>query len=455
MAFLFLIILELGLALFIDLPTSVFSLFVYIVLYCLAGIGNKYLRTKRQSITSWLYIAASTYILICYSYMQIHGYEYLLVYDTVHVYIPRVKQLLTCSSYLNAIEEIWTNFNNLFLEQSNGYYTYAVGIGFIGKFFGANTYIVQQYAITICYCLSGLVIFAILNKLNRNSTYNFKWSLIISLISIIFYYSTLILRDTPIMLLYLIGIYITIKGKFNLCNIGLLLLLSIICCTFRIESGLFLFSFIALLFFTSSYQFTVVKLVSTFSLIILFSFFYTYYAGVLEVFDNNYNNYSEGVSSGTGIIGQLQRIPIIGWVMSIIYTAIQPVPAWSKMITTSSSEFGGEVYNIMNFPRIFASFFNLYILAIIAKYLTTKKLRISVNQSLTLGFKYQLFWGLLFLLLQSAVVTQRRLMAYYCVFYILGSLIVYHCDQKSIRLTFVVSFVLFIILQIFGILFLQ
>src|SRR5690606_15202218 len=121
---------------------------------------------------------------------------------------------------------------------------------------------------------------------------------------------------------------------------------------------------------------------------------------------------------GSGIIGTFQKIPIIGDFASIIYTALLPIPFWSRFTTSPSNPLGKETYNIMNFPLSISSLFHMIVIMVVLAWVFSKKIRNKTNGYISKVLQYHLWIGIIMLYLQSAVTESRRVMAYYCIFYI-------------------------------------
>lgn len=168
-----------------------------------------------------------------------------------------------------------------------------------------------------------------------------------------------------------------------------------------------------------------------------------------EIFEANRDFYIDDVSSSDGIIGSLQKIPIIGDVLSIIYNAIQPVPFWQKFSPPIGSH-GPQAYNVMRFVSIFSSFFHLIVIVYIIVAVSYTNIRKVVFNKLSKSMKVQLLLGFVFLYLQSAVISQRRLLPYYCVYYILFFVIYTNVTNKEKKDLNILTIVLFILLQVFG-----
>src|SRR5690606_17450767 len=108
------------------------------------------------------------------------------------------------------------------------------------EFFGADFYLGQQVSVLLLYSFVGIVIYKLLiiNNFDRKKAY--KYTLVICVFSILFFYSSQVLRDVHILLLYLLGIYFTFKKEFSLINLIKIVLITYLCTTLRLESGLFM-----------------------------------------------------------------------------------------------------------------------------------------------------------------------------------------------------------------------
>lgn len=441
----------------VDFQTMIFLFFFYIVGVSITSITNNKNKLIVLDIYKVLYIIGSVYMLLCYLYMEFHDYDFLLAVDIPYAFLPNTQKYMENSNLYYALLDIWSNYY-LFVRFEPGYFSYSTLFGFLGEFFRANFYVSQQIATLFIYPLIGVFVFKIMIKNNFKAKKAFKYSLIISICTIILFYSSQALRDIHIALLYLMTIYLTFKDRFDILNLAKIILLILITITFRVESGLFLFVLIPTYFLITLHnrkQRNTVIFVSLFILIGLLSFSLAYYNQINSVFEANQENYVEGITEGSGVISSLQKVPIAGDFASIIYNGVQPLPFWSHNFWDGNNPLGAEVYNIMNFPKSISSFFNWFVIVYILFWLFSKGLRRKTKGYISKPLQYQLWIGLVFLYMQSAVIAQRRLMAYYCIFYILFFIIYNHIgakDKKQITITAIFSFVA---LQIIGLIYLS
>lgn len=459
MKFVLLLILFIFCGLLVNIQT-VFLLF----LASLSGVLITFFLNRRNWLLSvniyiLLFSLAGLYMLASYVYMINHDYDYLLAFDIVNWFHPQVESFLENDNYIDALKDIWSNYS-FYSRFQYGYFSYATFFGFIGKYLGANFYLCQNISVLFLYSFVGVILFRMIIVCGIGEIKAYNYSIIISLCSILFFYSFQTLRDIHVLLFYLLAIYITLNEKFSISRLILIVFLCLACCTFRLESGLFLFSLLPLYLFVTLKR-TKKKLIIVIASIILFFVILVLAIqninNINNIIDENSEYYIDDIAKGSGVIAALQRIPVIGDFLSIIYNAFQPIPFWSRLGVADDAMFslGGATYNIMNLPRCLSAFFNCVVITHVFFCFSIKKIR---NRSLCListPMKMQLLVGFVFLYLQAAVVEQRRLMAYYCVYYVFFVIIRESLNTVERKRIMVVTVLLFTILQIIGILYLM
>lgn len=451
--FILLFILSIFGSFIVDTQTMIYMWFVYLFGILVSTLLNKgEYKTKAINIYQLLFFSGATYMLMCYAFMTYHNYTYLFAPDIDNYFLPWTENYINEGSYWAALSEIWKDYN-FFNRFHTGYFTYATLFGFIGQIFNANFYVGQQISVLFLYPFVGILIYRLFRLNNFDDVKSYKYTIIISLFSVIFFFSSQILRDIHILLLYLMGIYLTFKKDFSIVNLIKIIAIIYINTLFRIETGLFLVvlipAYLLLTLQSSKYK----TLVFTFSGLILFVLFVisvSYINQIQALFASNQEAYVEGITEGSGIIATFQRIPIIGDFISIIYNAAQPLPFWARLEYSGKGSLGPEVYNIMNFPRSFAAFFNWIVIVYIFSWLFIKDIRNCTKGYISKPLKYQLWIGLIFLFLQSAVVSQRRLMAYYVIYYIFFFIILNRVDKVNRRYINAVAIFSFGLLQLVG-----
>lgn len=442
----------------IDFPTMLFMLLVYLVGIGLTIVLNKSRKKVSCQIYSCLFIWGGLYMIASYYYMDTHGYQYLLAYDIYNAFHPNVESYLSMGNYCDALNKIWGEYN-FFKRYQYGYYTYATTFAYLANAIKANFYIGQNLSVLFLYAFVGVLLYRMMLECNIENSYARKAGLFLSLVSIIFFYSFQTLRDIHILLIYLAVIYITLKQTFSAKALICIVLLCWLCCTIRLESGLFLFSSIPVYLMVSLKQSknkVAILLISFVTFLITILYLVNNISSITRIIEANSEYYMDDISSGSGIIATLQRIPVIGDFLSVIYNFLQPVPCWAHLWVSSEAmkTLGGETYNIMTFPKSISAFFHCFVLTYLLVWLVFKKVRFRSREYLSVAFKYQMIIGGIFLFLQSAVIAQRRLMGYYCIFYILFVIIYLNTPSKQKLILNCCSILMFIGLQIFGFIYL-
>lgn len=433
----------------VDVQTMIYMWVIYLMGVAISTVLNKgENKTNAIKIYQILFFAGATYMLMLYAYMKYHNYEYLLVYDSFNAFIPRTEAYLENGSYFQALKEVWSKYSLLDRFQS-GYYTYALFFAYLGKPFNLNFLVEQQISVLFIFPFIGILLYKIFRLNYFDNKKSVKYSLLICCFSIVFTYSSLVLRDLHILLLYLLAIFFSLNKVFRIITLIKIILIAFACMTFRVESGLFLFLLVPTYLLVSIHnkkQRNLVIYVSSFVILVLASFTIVFYNQISNVYEANQEVYVEKVAEGSGVIASLQKVPIAGDFASIIYNAVQPLPFWGRFSPKLTNEtiLGKEIYNIMNFPRSISSFFNWFVIVYILHWLFSKGIKEKTKGCISKPLQYQLWIGLIFLYIQSAVVEQRRIMAYYCIFYILFFVIYNRIgtrDKKNINLAVIFSFI--------------
>ncbi len=452
MFYFFLVILSLFTIAFVGFKCAIIQLAAYGVGFLILLVVNKNDGYVKR-LYNVLFLCASTYLLMCYTYMRANNYEWLLAFDTYNSFLPETIHYMQSGNY-NFISILSLIFEDyiLFSRDIPIYFVYSCFWGLVAHIIDADLYYVQQLSVLFLYLFVGIVLYKImlLNRFTKSKA--MKYTIIICTCSTIFFYSSQILRDIHILLLSLLAIYYTFKQEFSLLNLLKIILCIILITGLRVESGLFMCCLIpAYIYIHLNNKGNIIYKIflGLLVLICVFMILLPYATNFSEIFEANRGNYIDDVSSSDGIIGSLQKIPIIGDILSIIYNAIQPVPFWQKFSPSIGSH-GSQAYNVMRFVSIFSSFFHLIVIVYIIVALSITSIRKIVFDKLNKSMKVQLLLGFVFLYLQSAVISQRRLLPYYCVYYILFFIIYTNVANKNKINLNIITVILFILLQVFG-----
>lgn len=452
-----LVILTLFTVAIVDFPSAALVAVSYLGGKLLVGLFDRKENNYTVRLYGILFLVGWCYMLMCYWYMTAHGYNWLFAFDTINAYIPKTESLISINNgnLLRIYQDIFEDYN-FFARDGYFYWAYSCTWGVLINRIGATMYFGLQTSTLFVFGFVGVIMYKLFSQYGFNEKKSFNHTLVVFLLSIIFFYSSQILRDIHVLLTYLIAIYLSGRPKFSVITFFWLIFVIFISCGIRIETGLFLMITIPIYLLLSvqekRHRFyaivgSVVVLIVGLMLVIRnmddFQF----------VVNANAEAYVEGVEEGSGMIAMFQRIPILGDFISIIYNLSLPMPCWSRLDPTKNLQYGGNVSNIMNFTRISAVFLNVMMYVYVICWLFSNRLRIATSSKLTKALKYQLCAGLIFLYLQSAVISQRRLMGYYCIFYILLFVIydnIQPNDRKNLNF---ITLSVFALLQFVGVFF--
>ena len=444
----------------IDFASILFALSLFITGSILVKVIFKSNTKYHLKLYQVSFIIGLTYLILCYAYMKFHNYEYLLGIDSIGAFIPKTKDCIDNSNdFFSAVAYLFKDFS-FFNRDSYGYYVGAILFGLISKFLKIDIYFsLQLYSLVFGAFISNLL-FILFDKNGFNFSKSYKYSIVIFVVSPILFYSTIVARDIHVTLLYLIAINLTLTRKLLLKNIFYLFIVILICTTFRVESGLFLLILIPtylILTLQNKRQRGYVIFISLVIGIIFLGFIISNYDQIQSTYIAYEETYVEGTTEETGVISTLQQIPIAGDFASIVYNAIQPLPFWTRFSPelARDKKHGQETYNVMNFPKSFSSFFHWFVIVNILFWIFSKELKRKTKDYISKPLNYHLWIGLIFLFLQSAVISQRRLLGYYCVFYILFFIIYEHISLSEKKLINATTIISFVILQITGVLYLM
>lgn len=431
----------------LNVQTMIFTLFVFLLGYLSIFIFNKNDKNALE-VFSISFNNTLIYLILCYAYMIIKNFDFLLSYDTIAVFIPNTNYYLSKGSFINGLESIWSEYS-VFTREIPSYYTLLYIFGYISKNLNLNFYISLQLVTVLFSSLSNVLVYKIFLTNDFTQKESKKYAIIISLFSILFFYSIQILRDFPIAFLYLSAILIVLR-EYSFRNLILLFFIIIITSTFRIESGIFLVLFVPLYLYLNLFRFKYkiyIFIISIIVSIIILYILFSNFSIIKQILDDNKEYYIEGVEQSEGVLSLMQKVPIFGQLGSLIYNLLQPLPFWSKL----NSDFNPsrpESYNIMNFPLLTSAIFNWFTIVFIIIGISIKRIRKKTFDSFKRNFKWIIFIGLFFLLYQSAVMNQRRIMAFLVILYILFLSIYKNMNKKNKKQVSIFVIITFIIIQL-------
>lgn len=415
-----------------------FLFFGHLLINILSNRNNKKMYSRIYKIS---FIGFVLYALLCRLYMLLYDYDFLLVTDTITAYIPYTEDFMK----MNSFTEMWNNIYGPFADEKYthvGIITlYFTGVAKFVQFFDEELYFNLQLSIIFLSSFFPIFLYKMLTSFGISKAY--KYTFIYTFLSIFFFYSTFILRDAPIALLYCI----VFCYMFDLSNRKKSLVVFILCTvtTFllRPQMGVFLLVFLAIPLIQNKNNFINVLVLMIFVLL----------ANYIAAKFNFYELYEETIESGEwrlqevagdSTLNNLNNLPIgISQLAKLIFIQLSPIPCWAFLKIGDAST---GAYNIMGLPRAIAVYYN-YVIFVFIVFSIMKYKRIQFDKQIVLSF----FIIMVFLALQSDTTEQRRMMSCYPILFLIALISYNRISKQKRRFLFRLSFFLFMIMQLIGI----
>ena len=398
-----------------------------LVFYCLGVLSCLYLSNKKASefkkLFAIFFIASSVYFF--YSYLVTINFETI---DDFFVF-PDQVYFYGISESLKVFPSVWSIFKYTVLEKSHIEYEamhFLTGsVAYIAdKYLSGNSLTLQSFVVVSFSTFINIFIYKTL-RFYVSEKLAFSYTIVFSLLSVVFAYSPWILRDIHIMFLYAVGYYL-IHKKFSLANILILFILQYIVSEFRLASGIAFFFFPLFYLYFQGGQYKYRKVIY-FLLMVLFVFilFKSFNSinstiGRLE----RYQSFTDtAVSSAGGLSVYVYRLPTgLKELAIILLSQIQPFPPW------------GETVEVSNKPEVLSKFI-FGLAAIFWSYVSYITLVSFIrNPSRTPKILlFGLIFSLLFLLVSSANMSVRRIMAVYPILFTYFVYAQVHLNTKLLK----------------------
>ena len=250
--------------------------------------------------------------------------------DEVRYFVPFVEYIIDKN----------ITFSDLLYESfsyNNGeHYSYLFYIGAIALFSEKclGDYNIMQIILSSQFlaCIYSILLFKIISIYKKEDE-AVKWTLFYMLCTPVVMYSVSVLRDLPIALSYLIGLYIllsNIKFKSGICI--LLILLSLIM-SLRLEHGLFFVLLIIAYLYKKLSRFKIVFVVIAFVCVV--GFIAIIQSTFVTLFDtvSTYNDYTKEHANATGLAMKLISLPSpVKEIACSLFSQIFPIPPWASFM---------------------------------------------------------------------------------------------------------------------------
>ncbi len=270
---------------------------------------------------------------------------------------------------------------------------------------GNNTIIVQKLLSPFFGGMFAVVLYSTLKYQFKDYIFALNGTIAYGLLSAIFMYSTPLLRDIDVALVYMIFIYLFLQ-KNSMMNFLLLLVVAFFTMYLRVESGMVLFAL------TLLYSYFIVRKIENrvmktlfyvmigilFSLVILVMF--NKIIGMIVNMDEGNTIRAIAQSSKDSIALKLKKLPLgMGYIPMVLFGQMQPFPVFLG-INRPPEAISGVLW-----PFVF----------IMMTYAIVKK---NIRIQIDIKVKYLLVMAIVVLFLMSSDTNTRRLMSVYPIIYI-------------------------------------
>ncbi|MDD4781623.1 MAG: hypothetical protein PHT02_13615 [Tissierellia bacterium] len=332
---------------------------------------------------------------------------------------PDQNSFFEWSEILGESKNVGEIFRLCFIDrvhvENEGFFFLLGLISYIANvFFDGNSVILQIVHVSFFAILTNLIVYKFLknNGIRDNAL---KFTLIYALFTPILYYSTWILRDIHLAFFYSLSLLLA-TSSFKLKRLLLFIPLIFITAEFRLEHGLFMLVFVFYYVFykgrDSKYFKIIRSSVIIISVFVLSIIILPLVQEIVEIL-KWYNTYTIENTSDEGLGIYLLRLPpVIKQIAMSFYSQLIDFPPWLKI--KSATTFSQTIIGIVSMIKsIFWSI--LFLTCLISIF--NKNIRKSIDRERIV----LLFIFLLFLLLNSSNMHDRRIFAMYPVLFLYNS----------------------------------
>ncbi len=288
---------------------------------------------------------------------------------------------------------------------------------------GNNTIMVQKLLSPFFGGIFSVVLYSTLKYQFPDRTFALIATISYGLLTAVFMYSTLLLRDIDIALAYIVFIYIFLQPN-SYKNIILLLIVAFLTVYLRTESGLVLFGLILLYghLYVRTLEFRSLKLIFYILLMGLFSFIIILMSQkiigmIIGLNEANTTRSIERASAGS-ISLLFNKLPFpLSYIFKVLFGQIQPFPFF---------------HAIARLPEAISGVFWPFIFIVMLYAVIKKDIRVLIDEKV----KYLLAVAIVILFLMSSEPMARRMMSVYPIIYITSLYVFFIIPNNKIKRAF-------------------
>lgn len=412
----------------------------YTLIHFLSDKNNRKVYKQLYFVSYAVYIS---YAILCYLYMKENNYEYLLVTDTITTYIPDTKDCLDLHSLSKVWDLLYNEGEYNKYQHSGLILIYWTIIGEFSLLCGQDLYFNMQTSVIFLSSFVPVFVYKLLAQHGVKDAR--KYTYFYTFCSVFAFYSTLILRDAPIAMLYAMA-FAYVESPNNLRKILVFGIAIPLVYLTRPEMGLFLFLVLALAYFPGN-NLTTSKKAAGFLLFVVISLIIIHFIQELnfwEEWDHNIE-YSDSMieNNEDATLNIFDVFPFgLSHLLKVIYIHLSPIPSWRNIKLFESSD---AVHNIMQLPRTWAVLYNYIIGAFILCGMFVSNVSKYTRKEVMLFLV-----ALLFLALQVSSTEQRRLMICYPVLLLWAIISCKHMKRNTVKNVKILGITFFIVMQLIG-----
>ena len=404
-----------------------------ILINIFSDIENRHCYFKIFSITFLIY---AVFALFCRLYMDIHNFKYLFFGDTIEAYLPGAIHFMKQNDPIKMFQEIFASERYSHIGIISMYFAY---VGKFASIFDQELYYNLQTSI---FFLSSFVCVFVCKLLKENDIKNSTIATFVYAFgSILAFYATGILRDSPMYLTYVIVFCYALKDP-KIRNIFIILVCILLTFFLRDQYAIFLAIYGLTIFLNKG---NYVKYFIPFLLAGIIFLIISIRLDFVDIFEVTMRKSQERLAVGAAesTLNSIDELPWgISHITKVLFVHLSPMPCWSFINLEWNAT---QVRNLMCAPRAWAVLYNFLILGIIIYGLVSRVFKANMKMTFILLLTF------IFLVLQSDSTEQRRIAACYPILLLYASSILQILDKAKKKQVIEYSIIFFLLFQIAGI----
>ena len=428
--------------------TTVGGALLEFLLFAALGTGILFLCLKKDHgnaiyIYLTLMLAYGCYVFFCHYIRCIHEWTIIGSADGGGYYIPCTLELSSLASW----HKIWEAVGDVQRYRPGGaIFFYFVPIQYLADWLQMDLHLALQISLMPFAAMICVVEYRILLLFDVDDKRAVRWSIGFGILSALFWLSSFIVRDLPICLAYAIVTYTIFSETPRLKKLLIGAAMTFLAANIRLASGMGLFPLVLFAVFADSKNRTIKTWQTICGIVIMLIVMASY--NVIDEFgkvSQAYLSIELEAQGGNSILASFNVLPPgVSHVVKTLYAQFHPIPAWRNMFAPDG--FLEYAHNITKFPDLWVVFFRISAVMVLIYGCCTATIRKKVFENKLL--LYSCIYALLLLCTQASTIEERRKFALYPILFIPVVLSWIHISPNSKKGILLISFSMFLILQL-------